>query len=943
MPVFARYELNDAGAVAVDAATLNGAQNGLYTDGATSSGGRAVLDGVNDKVKILQDPAFQLARGTLEIQFSQTAHVGTGPNTVLSRDSVGETAGGYRVEVLANGAVQVTHEGAGTATTFTTGADFLSPGDEVRLTYSWDTAGPGQLTITNLTDTTTFEAPVPAGLTMDMGPSMNQQWMIGAGQSNSDPFALNNLNAYLQGSVEYFEISDTVDNVDEDGTPTPQPDTAVTDEDTPVVIPVLDNDTDPQGQPLTVTGGDAPNGTVTVNPDGTITYTPDANYNGPDTITYTVTDPDGNSATSTVTVTVNPVNDAPVARPDTATTPFNTAVIIPVLANDSDVDGDTLSILGTPTTADGTVSVNPDGTLTFTPTSGFTGSATINYDVTDGNGGSASSFVTVSVGLPPAGPTRDGIVNGTGAGNLIDLTYVDNDGDRVDAEDALIPGDAPNDDRIFGRGGDDTIFGGLGRDTIYGGAGDDSVFGGDGSDNVTTGAGNDFIDTSGGGVPLPDRGYPGLYPADADPLNDRDTVYGGLGDDTIITGDDNDLIYGGQGRDSIDGGFDDDTIFGGADNDTIVGGEGSDFIDGALGDDLIYGGLGPTFPDAVNIRDDAGDLRPDNGRDTLAGGAGNDTIYGLDDNDSLIGGLGNDSLNGGIDQDTIFGGIGNDTIVGGHGADSMAGGADRDVFLVGAAGDGVGDTIDGNEEGDDFDTLDLRGSGPLRVTFADDNPENGVVDYFDADGNVTGQLTFVNIENVIPCFTPGTLIATPKGEVPVQNLKAGDKIITRDNGIQEIRWTGAKHLDWAALCANPHLKPVLIRQGSLGNGLPERDMMVSPNHRMLVANDRTALYFEEHEVLVAAKHLVGAKGVQTVDAAGTTYLHMLFDRHEVVLANGAWTESFQPGDYTLKGMGNAQRAEIFEIFPELQNVQGIADYAAARRTLKKHEASLLLR
>ena len=135
--------------------------------------------------------------------------------------------------------------------------------------------------------------------------------------------------------------------------------------------------------------------------------------------------------------------------------------------------------------------------------------------------------------------------------------------------------------------------------------------------------------------------------------------------------------------------------------------------------------------------------------------------------------------------------------------------------------------------------------------------------------------------------------------------------------------------------------PVLIRKGSLGNGLPERDMMVSPNHRMLVSNDRTALYFDEHEVLVAAKHLVAGKGVHEVDSMGTTYLHFMFDRHEVVLSNGAWTESFQPGDYTLKGMGNAQRNEIFELFPDLKTAEGRDSYTAARRTLKKFEARLL--
>jgi hypothetical protein len=166
-------------------------------------------------------------------------------------------------------------------------------------------------------------------------------------------------------------------------------------------------------------------------------------------------------------------------------------------------------------------------------------------------------------------------------------------------------------------------------------------------------------------------------------------------------------------------------------------------------------------------------------------------------------------------------------------------------------------------------------------------------------------------------------------------------VITRDNGIQQIRWVGKRALNRAELAAAPHLRPVLIRAGSLGNGLPERDTLVSPNHRMLVTNDRTALFFEEHEVLVAAKHLVDNKGILPVEVLGTSYLHFMFDRHEVVLANGAWTESFQPGDQTLGGMGNAQRNEIFELFPELKTREGVENYSAARRTLKRHEAALL--
>jgi len=762
MPVFALYNFDDAGSQAQDSALGNGAQDGVYINGAASVSGQASLDGVNDLVKINANPAFQLNTGTLEIQFLTFPAKFTGTQTVLSRDSVGDNVGSYHIDILQDGSVVVSHETATGTETFGTAAGFANPGDTVNLTYSWDQGGAGgQLNIGNLTTGDTFQSDVPDTLTMDMG-NQNQPWIVGAGQSQSNPDILNDIDQHFAGKVQVFSISDTVDNV------------------------------------------------------------------------------------------------------------------------------------------------------------------------TD--------------------PTRDGIVTGTAGNDLIDVGYTgDPDGDRIDNNDAIIPGDDPNDDRVVAGDGDDTVFAGTGNDTVdggdgdddlYGDGGDDSLSGGDGSDSVRGGNGDDVIDASSGDpFALPDLGYPGIYPADADPTNDLDTVYGGVGNDTIFTGDDADLIYGGHGEDSIDGGIDNDTIFGNQDNDTIVGGEGADVIDGGFGDDVIYGGLGPDAPDAVNIRDDQGDLVPNNGSDLIRGGIGRDTIYGLDDDDTIDGGQDADFIDGGIDDDLVTGGSGDDTIIGGQGEDTLSGGNDRDVFLGGNAGD----VVDGNEGGDDFDTLDLSGSGPLVINFDPDNAENGTVDFLDADGVVTGSMSFVNIENVIPCFTPGTLIATPRGEVPVQELRPGDRVITRDNGLQEIRWVGAKPLSHRDLMANPHLKPVLVRQGSLGNGLPERDMMVSPNHRLLVANDRTALYFDEHEVLVAAKHLVAGVGVHQVDSMGTTYIHFMFDRHEVVLSNGAWTESFQPGDLTLKGMGNAQRSEIFDLFPELKTDAGVENYGAARRTLKRHEAVLLAR
>jgi Ca2+-binding RTX toxin-like protein len=758
------------------------------------------------------------------------------------------------------------------------------------------------------------------------------------------------------GTMEFVNIENVLSDA-----PDANPDVATTPEDTPVTFPVLGNDTDPNGDPLTIVGvPTATNGTVVVNPDGTLTYTPDPDYNGPDTITYTVTDPDGNTSTTTVAVTVTPVNDAPDAVDDETETPYQTPITFAVTGNDTDPDGDDLTVTSVGTSPDGTVTLNPDGTITFAPAPGFYGETTFTYTVTDEEGLTDTATVTVTV----VEPDRDGIVTGTTGGDLIDTAYIDpTDGDRVDRNDAIIPGDAPNDDRVEAGAGNDTVLAGLGDDTVNAGEGNDSVVGGagddvlngeegndtltggNGNDTVDGGDGDDLVDTTGGSngsTPLPDIDYPGVYPADSNPTNDLDSVIGGAGNDTIRTGDDADTIEGGAGNDLIDAGIDADLVTAGSGNDTVVGSEGADTIDGGLGNDLIYGGLNDVIGDTLDLPD-AEDLRPDNNRDSLTGGAGDDTIFGRDDDDTIDGGAGNDLIDGGIDEDSILGGTGNDTITGSQGADTATGGDDRDVFIIPTQIAGIGDVIDGSEGGDDNDTLDLRGAGDLRIVYDPTNRENGTVTFLDADRNPTGTLTFTNIENVIPCFTPGTLIATPKGEVPVEFLKAGDRVITRDNGIQEIRWTGQKQLGWKDLAANPHLKPVLIRQGSLGNGLPERDMLVSPNHRMLVANDRTALYFDEHEVLVSAKHLVSGAGIQTIDSVGTTYIHFMFDRHEVVLGNGAWTESFQPGDQTLGGMGNAQRSEIFELFPELKTEEGVNDYQAARRTLKKHEAKLLIK
>lgn len=169
----------------------------------------------------------------------------------------------------------------------------------------------------------------------------------------------------------------------------------------------------------------------------------------------------------------------------------------------------------------------------------------------------------------------------------------------------------------------------------------------------------------------------------------------------------------------------------------------------------------------------------------------------------------------------------------------------------------------------------------------------------------------------MPSIAPGVLIATPTGERAVEDLRPGDRVITRDRGLQEITWTGTRRFDHKELSAAEHLRPVLIVRGSLGGGLPERDMMVSPNQRILVPGDRTVLALESHETLVAAKHLVNSRTIRSAETLGAAYVHIMCARHTMVMANGCWTECFQPADANLNGLGNAQRNELLEMFPAL--------------------------
>ncbi|MEM6619315.1 MAG: Hint domain-containing protein [Pseudomonadota bacterium] len=182
------------------------------------------------------------------------------------------------------------------------------------------------------------------------------------------------------------------------------------------------------------------------------------------------------------------------------------------------------------------------------------------------------------------------------------------------------------------------------------------------------------------------------------------------------------------------------------------------------------------------------------------------------------------------------------------------------------------------------------------------------------------------------CFGAGTRVATPGGWRRVEDLAPGDLVETLDAGARPLAWVARR-----TVRAYGPLAPVIISEGALGNVRP---LVVSPQHRMLVKGWRAEMLFGEHEVLVAAQHLIDGRDVVRREGGRVTYVHLLFDRHQLVFAEGSAAESFHPGDHTLNHMPDAARAELFAVFPGL--AQGAHVYGRiARRSLSAPEAAIL--
>lgn len=559
---------------------------------------------------------------------------------------------------------------------------------------------------------------------------------------------------------------------------------------------------------------------------------------------------------------------------------------------------------------------------------GMTGSENYTFDPYNHNGGDSlhlnlgsDSSLTLTYTSTEAGQATDA------NGNTIDFSGVERvflgDGNNtVDASGAtLLYQDGPSHFvgmRLYSGNGDDVITGSAGTDYIQSGGGDDLVHGGDGNDVIETGAGDDI-------------------------------AYGGLGDDGYRWGNGNSDAQ--IGNDFYDGESGYNTLNAwqsapGAGGQAEIG--TSVVLDTDRSGDIVAEDAGGNEIGTLRF-ENFENLRTGGGNDTIDGSAaGVDGYRVFADwgNDSIIGSHGNDTLEGGWGGDTIIGGLGNDAI-------SMNG----DIFAGQSRPDASVDTL---VLQNDFGQDTIRGFGFGGEPDSDGNPAPAdridVGNLQDADGNpiTVGDtevradtdefhnnyavVSFPNGEELwfrdvdvatltpqrlmamgIPCFCRGTMILTPRGEIAVEELQVGDLVVTRDNGLRPIRWIGGRALDQVDLAISPKLRPIRINAGALGQGLPAADLTVSPQHRILLRSTIAQRMFGAAEVLVAARQLTALDGIAQIDVSAVEYFHILFDQHEIIISNGAETESLFTGPEAMKSLGQEARDEIFTLFPELRD------------------------
>ncbi|MFT5523747.1 MAG: hypothetical protein ACI9HK_001695 [Pirellulaceae bacterium] len=532
------------------------------------------------------------------------------------------------------------------------------------------------------------------------------------------------------GGVDSATVTITINAIND--TPVASADSATTDEDTAVTVSVLANDNDVDNDTLTITGiTQAASGGVVDNNDGTLTYTPNANFNGNDSFTYTISDGNNATTSATVSITVTAVNDEPVALADSASTFEVTPAIINVIGNDTDVDGDTLTVTAITQPANGAVVNNNNGTLTFTANNdSLRGDETFSYTVTDGAGGTATAAVTVTVtgNVAPIANDDSGLAQETNP-VIVDVTANDTDGD---GDTLVVTAVAQGTNGSVVNNNDGTV-------TYTANAG--FV----GTDNFTYTVSDGNGETASANVALTVEVIPNSAPTATDdsittpvdvPVdvfvldNDTDPDF-----DTIIITTATDGTNGTVANNGNNVTYMPAAGFQGVDSFTYTISDGNGETSSATvsvavfstpffkdGDDLYF--IGSDARDRVRVMavDRAAKLimirtnvttygplpigpsgtlfvNTFGGNDwvSLAGylnivtnidlGSGNDRASGGKNNDVIFGGEGNDEILGGGGDDTLYGGIGNDVLVTRDGADYLDGGMGSDELLSGPGDD----------------------------------------------------------------------------------------------------------------------------------------------------------------------------------------------------------------------------------------------------------------
>ncbi len=450
-------------------------------------------------------------------------------------------------------------------------------------------------------------------------------------------------------------------------------------------------------------------------------------------------------------------NDPPIAVDDFPFAVSETTGVVfaqTLLQNDSDANGDTLSVVSVQDVVGGTAILNIDGNIDITADENGDGVVDFIYTISDGNGGTSTALATVIVTPADDAPTVE-IVNGTNSADVIsgtpddDVIYAEQGSDIInggDGSDILnggagadeLNGGADRDylfggngiDLLNGDNGDDSLDGGSGDDVLNGGTGNDTLLGGNQNDTLNGESGNDTLN-GGFGADILNGGI-GLDILNGD--NGNDELNGGDNDDILSGGNGADLLNGDAGADNLDGGSGDDVLNGGDGNDTLAGGNQADTLNGDAGNDTLNGGFGA---DILNGGIGLDILNGDNGNDTLNGGDNDDILSGGNGADLLNGDAGADNLDGGSGDDVLNGGDGNDTLAGGNQADTLNGDAGNDTLNGGFGADilngGIGLDIlngdNGNDElngGNDDDNLSGgNGSDVLNGDAGSDHLDGG--------------------------------------------------------------------------------------------------------------------------------------------------------------------------------------------------------------------------